>query len=93
MQHEINAALLFVNSDRGFSFDELVLRLQEVLQQKGYRGGIPLFLHFSRIICLGQILLAHECSFTVTISIRCNADSCLQNTRQHPLCFACESKK
>jgi|LSQX01.3.fsa_nt_gb hypothetical protein len=44
MQHEINANLLFVNSDTGFSFDELVLRLQEVLQQKGYRAIIELII-------------------------------------------------
>ncbi len=44
MQHEINAALLFVNSDTGFSFDELVLRLQKVLQQKGYPAILELII-------------------------------------------------
>ena len=48
MQHEINAALLFVNSDRGFSFDELVLCLQEVLLPQGERAILEL------MIILGQ---------------------------------------
>ena len=53
MQQHINFNLLVSLSDRGFSLDELVLRVQESFETKGFPGLLSLILKVDEALCLG----------------------------------------